>query len=131
MLGRLTGGIELSAKRLREELDEFIGRVSWYEHKPYGTVLHVAPRAPRTALHAGGTRPMRSGRQLEMVRPCGSGWPPMALPVGQGSRLCSAPNSTPFTQNKWHRSRILAMVVGELDSAGVHPILLSGFGIPV
>jgi hypothetical protein len=43
VLARLVGA-ELSAKELREGLVELAGQVSWYEHKPYGQVLHVAPR---------------------------------------------------------------------------------------
>ena len=44
VLRRLAGGAELSATELREGLVELAGQVSWYEHKPYGAVLHVAPR---------------------------------------------------------------------------------------
>jgi hypothetical protein len=44
VLARLAGGAELSAKQLREDLAELAGQISWYEHKPYGAVLHVAPR---------------------------------------------------------------------------------------
>jgi hypothetical protein len=44
VLERLAGGAELSATQLREEVAELAGRVSWYEHKPYGQVRHVAPR---------------------------------------------------------------------------------------
>jgi hypothetical protein len=44
VLHRLAGGAELGAKELREGLVELAGQVSWYEHKPYGAVLHVAPR---------------------------------------------------------------------------------------
>src|SRR5262249_53967612 len=44
VLARLAGGAELGAKELREGLAELAGQVSWYEHKPYGAVLHVAPR---------------------------------------------------------------------------------------
>jgi hypothetical protein len=44
VLGRLAGGAELSAKELRDDLAELAGQVSRYEHKPYGQVLHVAPR---------------------------------------------------------------------------------------
>jgi hypothetical protein len=44
VLLRLEGGAELSAKELREGLAELAGQVSIYEHKPYGAVLHVAPR---------------------------------------------------------------------------------------
>src|SRR5215471_20859909 len=44
VLARLAGGAELSAKQLREDLAELAGQVSLYEHKPYGAVLHVAPR---------------------------------------------------------------------------------------
>jgi len=44
--GRAGGdpGDELGAKELREGLVELAGQVSWYEHKPYGAVLHVALR---------------------------------------------------------------------------------------
>ncbi|TMF63378.1 MAG: winged helix DNA-binding domain-containing protein [Chloroflexi bacterium] len=44
VLDRLVDGAELSAAQLREEVAELAGRVSMYEHKPYGQVLHVAPR---------------------------------------------------------------------------------------
>jgi len=44
VLARLAGGAELSATQLREDLAELAGQVSWYEHKPYGQVLHIAPR---------------------------------------------------------------------------------------
>jgi len=44
VLARLAGGAELGATQLREGLAELAGRVSLYEHKPYGAVLHVAPR---------------------------------------------------------------------------------------
>ena len=44
VLRRLAGGAELGAKQLREGLAELAGQVSLYEHKPYGAVLHVAPR---------------------------------------------------------------------------------------
>ncbi|MEV4561764.1 winged helix DNA-binding domain-containing protein [Kitasatospora sp. NPDC049285] len=44
ILRRLAGGVELSAKQLREELDELTGQLTWYEGKPYGGVLHVAPQ---------------------------------------------------------------------------------------
>lgn len=44
VLERLVDGAELSATQLREEVTELAGRVSRYEHKPYGQVLHVAPR---------------------------------------------------------------------------------------
>src|SRR6516162_10750107 len=44
VLRRLAGGAELSATQLREDLAELAGQVSWYEHKPYGQVLHIAPR---------------------------------------------------------------------------------------
>ena len=44
VLARLADGAELSATQLREDLAELAGQVSWYEHKPYGAVLHVAPR---------------------------------------------------------------------------------------
>src|SRR6516165_5515839 len=44
VLARLAGGAELGATELREGLAELAGQVSWSEHKPYGQVLHVAPR---------------------------------------------------------------------------------------
>ncbi|GAA4202316.1 winged helix DNA-binding domain-containing protein [Actinocatenispora rupis] len=44
VLRRLAGGAELSAKDLREGLAELSGQLSWYEHKSYGGVVHVAPR---------------------------------------------------------------------------------------
>jgi winged helix DNA-binding protein len=43
VLERLVDGAELSATQLREEVAELAGRVSRYENKPYGQVLHVAP----------------------------------------------------------------------------------------
>jgi hypothetical protein len=72
VLARLAGGTELSARELREDLAELAGRVSWYEHKPYGQVLHVAPRVltwlsatgdlvrGRNAGHWRITRPLRT-----------------------------------------------------------------------
>jgi hypothetical protein len=44
VLERLSGGTELSASQLREELTELAGQVSRYEHKPYAAVGHVAPQ---------------------------------------------------------------------------------------
>jgi hypothetical protein len=44
VLDRLAGGVELSAPQLREELVELAGRLTFYEEKPYGRVLHAAPR---------------------------------------------------------------------------------------
>ena len=44
VLRRLAGGAELGARELREGVAELAGQLSWYEHKPYGAVLHVAPR---------------------------------------------------------------------------------------
>jgi hypothetical protein len=44
VLRRLADGAELGARELREGLAELAGQVSLYEHKPYGAVLHVAPR---------------------------------------------------------------------------------------
>jgi hypothetical protein len=44
VLERLSDGSELTATQLREEMAELAGRVSRYEHKPYGQVVHVAPR---------------------------------------------------------------------------------------
>ncbi|MBO0833745.1 MAG: AlkZ family DNA glycosylase [Actinobacteria bacterium] len=44
VLRLLAGGAEMSAKELREQLVELSGQVSMYEHKPYGAVIHVAPR---------------------------------------------------------------------------------------
>jgi hypothetical protein len=44
VLQKLAGKREFSAKDLREGLSELSGQVSWYEHKPYGNVQHIAPR---------------------------------------------------------------------------------------
>jgi hypothetical protein len=44
VLRRLAGGAELGVRELRESLVELAGQVSRYVHKPYGAVLHVAPR---------------------------------------------------------------------------------------
>jgi hypothetical protein len=44
VLRKLAGKREFSAKDLRESLSELSGKVSWYEHKPYGNVQHIAPR---------------------------------------------------------------------------------------
>ena len=44
VLRRLAGGAEVGARELREGLVELAGQVSMYENKPYGAVLHVAPR---------------------------------------------------------------------------------------
>lgn len=44
VLAKLAGGNESSAADLREGMAELAGKVSAYEHKPYGQVQHVAPR---------------------------------------------------------------------------------------
>ena len=44
VLRRLAGGAELTATELRVGLAELAGQVSWYGDKPYGQVLHLAPR---------------------------------------------------------------------------------------
>jgi Winged helix DNA-binding domain len=62
VLARLAGGADLTAKELREDLAELAGRVSLYEHKPYGQILHVAPRV-LTWLSATG----------DLVRGCNAG----------------------------------------------------------
>ena len=44
VLRRMAGGAELGARELRESVAELAGQVSMYEDKPYGAVLHMAPR---------------------------------------------------------------------------------------
>jgi hypothetical protein len=44
VLAPLASGAELSAQELRPDLAELAGQVSWHGHKPYGQVVHVAPR---------------------------------------------------------------------------------------
>ena len=69
VLRRLAGGSELSAKQLREGLAELAGQVSWYEHKPYGQVLHVAPRVLAWLSAAGELVRGRNAGHWRITRP--------------------------------------------------------------
>jgi len=69
VLARLAGGAELSAKQLREDLAELAGQVSWYEHKPYGAVLHVAPRVLAWLSAAGDVVRGRNAGHWRVSRP--------------------------------------------------------------
>jgi hypothetical protein len=69
VLRRLAGGAELSAKQLREDLAELAGQVSWYEHKPYGAVLHVAPRVLAWLSAAGDVVRGRNAGHWRVSRP--------------------------------------------------------------
>jgi len=69
VLARLAGGAELSATELREGLAELAGRVSWYEHKPYGQVLHVAPRVLAWLSAAGDLVRGRNAGHWRITRP--------------------------------------------------------------
>src|SRR5215469_13071112 len=80
----LANGAELSARELREGLVELAGRVSWYEHKPYGAVLHVAPRV-LTWLSASGAV-VRGRNAGERIRP-ERRWAGRA-DSAEGSRVC-------------------------------------------
>ncbi|MEV8146998.1 winged helix DNA-binding domain-containing protein [Arthrobacter sp. NPDC080073] len=44
VLNALKDHREASAQELREQLPELSGQVSWFAHKPYGNVQHIAPR---------------------------------------------------------------------------------------
>jgi len=69
VLARLAGGAELGAKQLREGLAELAGQVSWYEHKPYGAVLHVAPRVLAWLSAAGDVVRGRNAGDWRVSRP--------------------------------------------------------------
>jgi hypothetical protein len=69
VLRRLAGGAELSTKELREGLAELTGQVSWYEHKPYGAVLHVAPRVLTWLSAAGDVVRGRNAGHWRISRP--------------------------------------------------------------
>jgi hypothetical protein len=69
VLARLAGGAELSAKQLREELAELAGRVSWFEDKPYGQVLHVAPRVLAWLSASGDVVRGRNAAHWRITRP--------------------------------------------------------------
>jgi len=69
VLARLAGGAELGAKQLREGLVELAGQVSWYEHKPYGAVLHVAPRVLAWLSAAGDVVRGRNAGHWRITRP--------------------------------------------------------------
>jgi hypothetical protein len=69
VLRRLAGGSELSAKQLREGLAELTGQVSWYEHKPYGQVLHVTPRVLAWLSAAGDLVRGRNAGHWRITRP--------------------------------------------------------------
>ena len=66
---RLAGGAELGARELREGLVELAGQVSWYEHKPYGTVLHVAPRVLTWLSASGDVVRSRNAGHWRISRP--------------------------------------------------------------
>jgi hypothetical protein len=87
VLARLAGGAELSAKELRKDLAELTGEVSWYEHKPYGQALHVAPRV-LTWLSATGD--LMRGRNAGPWR--------TTRPLGRGRTSGSTPRSTGATR---------------------------------
>ena len=69
VLARLAGGAELGARELREGLVELAGQVSWYEHKPYGAVLHVAPRVLAWLSAAGEVVRGRNAGHWRISRP--------------------------------------------------------------
>jgi hypothetical protein len=69
MLRRLAGGAELGARELREGVAELAGQVSWYEHKPYGAVLHVAPRVLTWLSAAGDVVRGRNAGHWRISRP--------------------------------------------------------------
>jgi Winged helix DNA-binding domain len=69
VLARLAGGAELSARQLREELAELAGQVSWYEHKPYGQVLHIAPRVLAWLSTSGDVVRGRNAGHWRITRP--------------------------------------------------------------
>jgi hypothetical protein len=69
VLRRLAGGVELSAKELREGLAELAGQMSWYEHKSYGAVLHVAPRVLTWLSASGDVVRSRNAGHWRISRP--------------------------------------------------------------
>jgi len=69
VLRRLAGGAELGARELREGLVELAGQVSLYEHKPYGAVLHVAPRVLTWLSANGDVVRCRNAGQWRISRP--------------------------------------------------------------
>jgi hypothetical protein len=69
VLRRLAGGAELGARELREGLAELAGQVSWYEDKPYGQVLHVAPRVLAWLSAAGDVVRGRNAGHWRISRP--------------------------------------------------------------
>ena len=69
VLRRLAGGAELGARELREGLVELAGQVSLYEHKPYGAVLHVAPRVLTWLSANGDVVRCRNAGQWRTSRP--------------------------------------------------------------
>src|SRR5262249_61434235 len=73
VLRRLAGGAELGARELREGLAELAGQVSWYEHKPYGAVLHVAPRVLAWLSATGDVVRGRNAGPWRVARPVGGG----------------------------------------------------------
>jgi hypothetical protein len=90
VLARLAGGAELGARELREGLAELAGRVSWYEHKPYGQVLHVAPRVLAWLSAAGAVVRGRNAGGWRISRPLWArmdnwlGAPVSTCPVREG-----------------------------------------------
>jgi hypothetical protein len=85
VLRRLAGGAELGAKELREGLVELAGKVSLYEHKPYGAVLHVAPRVLTWLSAAGDVVRGRNGGHWRISRPL---WARMADWLGAPLGRC-------------------------------------------
>lgn len=69
VLARLAGGAELSAKELREDLAELTGQVTMFEHKPYGAVLHVAPRVLTWLSASGDVVRGRNAGHWRITRP--------------------------------------------------------------
>jgi hypothetical protein len=69
VLRRLAGGAELGARELREGLVELAGQLSWYEHKPYGAVVHVAPRVLAWLSAAGDVVRGRNAGHWRISRP--------------------------------------------------------------
>jgi hypothetical protein len=101
VLRRLAGGAELSARELREGLVELSGQVSWYEHKPYGAVLHVAPRVLTWLSASGDLVRGHNGGHWRISRPLWTrmddwlGAPVSRCEVGRDMRSSSAATCVP------------------------------------
>jgi hypothetical protein len=117
-LRRLAGGAELSARGLREDLVELSGQVSWYEHKPYGAVLHVAPRvlswlSATGDLVRGGARSDERHRRLraeveEPPVPQAQAGPQHMLELLHGARHIPAP-PLEYPEIAVHEPRVLGV----------------------